>query len=261
MGRAKKATPPAKPKACSKRKATSDNPTQVYRRLGRGPRSTADQMDEATRERLEPWLGVLNKHRILPERGITLGTRVDEEGNLDYYRLRKCMRPLYDVVAEHGWVKFIEQPPSYCPALVREFYAGVCESNTTVVTLRGRPVDYSPAAINALFELMDYSDNEDDLLQMERDVDQIPFRYIFDILTQGAGAVRQRPTSKTMTITSDNIPADLTAWQHFVCARIYPGNNTSEVTQPRFLLLFNLIAGKKINIGRIISKQIFDVGQ
>ena len=125
-----------KGKAPTKGNAPTTSKTIVYKRKGIDENSNDNYMDEAIRARLDPWLGVLNKHKILPEQGITLGTNIlDDDGQISFDGLRTCMVPLYKAVAELGWVKFIEQLVSYCSAMVREFYAEVCESTTTVINL------------------------------------------------------------------------------------------------------------------------------
>ena len=60
-----------------------------------------------------------------------------------------------------------------------------------------KPVDFSSTHINAVFGLLDYPEEEDELVWMERNKEHIQYDQIFSFLTNGVGATPKYGVSKS----------------------------------------------------------------
>ena len=55
---------------------------------------------------------------------------------------------------------------------------------------------------------------------------------------------------------SKDLHPHMKVWHHFICARLVPTMHLSEVTKERAALLYAILMGKKINVGRWIQHNI-----
>ncbi|KAF7841504.1 hypothetical protein G2W53_003802 [Senna tora] len=58
-----------------------------------------------------------------------------------------------------------------------------------------------------------------------------------------------------------NLKDVVSLWQHFICAHIIPGGNTSVVTKERAFLLYCIVTGQHVDVAEIMINQVVQVAE
>ena len=161
----------------------------------------------------------------------------------------------YNTIRERGWQIFCRPPKAAAMTVVREFFANAQESPTAhKAFVRGKEVKYDSATINSLFRF-DYNptgpDDVDLLLNNEAHIPMIT----------EAICINGRTTWTMARETHAHFPSkdlhpQLRVWHHFICARLVPTKHLSEVTKERAALLYAILTGQRINVGRWIQHNL-----
>lgn len=78
------------------------------------------------------------------------------------------------MITSRRWLYFTDLPPEAVIAIVMEFYSNARKQPDGKVTVQGRPVSYTRQTINALFRLLNFSEDEENyLFRLPVDLDEV----------------------------------------------------------------------------------------
>jgi hypothetical protein len=179
----------------------------------------------------------VSSRNLVKERGINIS--------------RHLYPPIADTIEARQWTKFTAQPSVAVVPVVREFYANALKHKDYSVVVRGISVSFASEAINELYELPNIENDEHSALSTDGfDADEL----LQVLCSPGAqfkwhnGAPLSFPKSKLNPLGR--------LWLHFVCGKLLPGDFKTDVSADRGLLLYCIITGKSIDVGKVIQHSI-----
>nr|XP_043637415.1 uncharacterized protein LOC122608381 [Erigeron canadensis] len=152
----------------------------------------------------------------------------------------------------HKWENFCQHPSSACIAVVQEFYANYDADRPDSVFVRGKLVDVTASSINSLFEL---TDHQGTLYELSSKLLLSTMSDILEKLTE-PGTVHTRASDGTITFPRKSLKAGLNIWFNFVQHNLLPSADDTIVEKDRAILLYCILVGKRINVGKVIAEQI-----
>ncbi|KAK8934638.1 hypothetical protein KSP39_PZI014972 [Platanthera zijinensis] len=132
---------------------------------------------------------------------------------------------------------------------VYEFYANARYREGDTVPVKGTQVDFSAATINNLFDLDD--NTEGSLMALQATV---PPTDIADVVCCVPKPEWARRSIKA--IKSTNMSREAEVWLLFINASILPTRHQNNISLDRLTLIYIILKGKRINIGRLIVEHL-----
>ncbi|XP_073128035.1 uncharacterized protein [Henckelia pumila] len=171
---------------------------------------------------------------LVEERGIDLSSAKDA--------------PLLSAVKARGWGELIRPPAHAIGPLVREFYANLKERHENFrVLVRGKMVPFDSRTINDVYHVPDIENDEyTEFLSKNLDYVEVIGMLVRALATE----VVNNPRLDFMHFYRE--------WCNFVTAALMPSSHVSVLTKERAALVFALITGKSINVGRVIQDSILN---
>ena len=155
------------------------------------------------------------------------------------------------VIRARGWGEFCAQPKLDVVPVVREFYANAPEHDNRKVFVRGKQVNFSGKAINKFFKLPDIEkDGYTEFISRQIDYEEI----LQEIAVPGTKW--KLTDDKPINLPSIGLTKECKAWYYFVGARLMPIQHFSDITKDKAIILYCLVTGKSLDVGRFISSHI-----
>ncbi|XP_071733420.1 uncharacterized protein [Rutidosis leptorrhynchoides] len=151
------------------------------------------------------------------------------------------------IIQTHNWEMFCQNPSPVSIPLVRKFYNNYDFTKPDSVNVRGEIVDATASAINSLFSLTDHQTT------MFEEAFVLPLPTIRDIAKELTGS-----QSSYLSFGRDSLKAGLDIWVDFVKHNFFPLCNDKILQHDVAVLLYCILVGKPINVGKVIAKQIED---
>ncbi|KAH1055984.1 hypothetical protein J1N35_034049 [Gossypium stocksii] len=181
--------------------------------------------------------------KIHPEKGFTL-----KESN--YKDFMACIR---QVTEAFNWGLFCEKRPSVDEELVHELYANLTSSELTEVPVRGIKVLINSNAINEFFELPNFENDEYSSLlsnfkpeNLQEILEELTVPYSkWTVPKQGIHTCRREyltPLAKVLF--------------YFIHFSLMPSSRGTTISLERMVLLYSILTGKTIDVGKIILRKI-----
>ena len=137
-------------------------------------------------------------------------------------------------------------------ALVKEFYANMVEEKGKKVNVIGELIDFSKETINQMFNLKVQKDGS----KFKRLLKEPEYQKIVDSLTRGKGKWKATKKSLFESITIVFLTEEAKVGFYFVSSVLLPLKHLSTVRRNEAILLYALLKGYKINVGKIIENSI-----
>ena len=139
-----------------------------------------------------------------------------------------------------------------CVALVKEFFANTVEEEGKKVYVRGKLIDFSREKINRLFNMKVQKYGS----KFKRLLKEPEYQKIVDLLTTGKG--KWKGTKKTLyeSIARGDLTEDTKVWFYFISSVLFTSKHLSTIRRNEAILLYALLKGYKINVGKIIENFI-----
>ena len=120
------------------------------------------------------------------------------------------------------------------------------------VYVRGKWIDFSKETINELFNLKMQKDGS----KFKRLLREPEYQKIVDLLT--AGKEKWKETKKTLyeSIAIGDLIEEAKVWFYFITSVLLPSKHLNIVRRNEAILLYALLKGYKINVGKIIENSI-----
>ncbi|KAJ4715100.1 Retrovirus-related Pol polyprotein from transposon 17.6 [Melia azedarach] len=205
------------------------------RKLKDCPRFISDEAEEHFEEQLK------NK-KLLPEKGF----HMQDSPSLGL--------PSYvsEVIVQRGWHKFVQNPDPPLVVVMKEFYANWLNPEEEVVMVRGTEVDCSVGVINHIYGLVDIADEYSEFTET---VTEEQINEALQLTTKEGTQWIVSTTEKRTVMRTALTPA-ARVWYHFIKFHLRPTTHDDTVSQSRILLIYALLIGLSINIGRIILAEM-----
>ncbi|PIN21235.1 hypothetical protein CDL12_06066 [Handroanthus impetiginosus] len=139
--------------------------------------------------------------------------------------------------------------------MVREFYANIKFNslNTNRVLVRGTTVDFSSSAVNNLFDAPIVDEPND----FEAFIQHLPsWETISEVLCTAPPNWILNVHNEPVGIPRSSLTNEAWDWLRFINARLYPSSHLSEISKDRAILLYAILTGVPLNIGRYINGAI-----
>ncbi|KAL3833831.1 hypothetical protein ACJIZ3_008567 [Penstemon smallii] len=168
------------------------------------------------------------------------------------FDMRDETQPGYKAIEARGWTKFCSPPTvEGFRGMVQEFYVNFKHRNieTQSVKVRGIDVSISEDLINEYYGLDVYKDGDQDeyttLCQSHIDKEEV-----IKVICEKQPEWMDR--EKTLIRVGSLKKESCNPWFKFVISRFLPKIQISTVTMDRALLVYCIVTGKKINVGKVI---------
>ena len=134
-------------------------------------------------------------------------------------------------------------------ALVKEFYANLGEQKNLTCYVRGRWILFGERVISQLLELRPVSECKGyDQLQ-----ESPKFEEIIKDLIDDLGVWQRTKTIRNPYIDRGDFSEVVKVWFYFVIFVLTPSKHVSIVRQDRAILLYALVKGFNLNVGKIVE--------
>ena len=175
-----------------------------------------------------------------------------ERGFIVERGFKKFVSPFIEMLEKREWQVLGEHKEPGCPAMVMEFFANMVEEEGKKVYVRGHWIDFSKERINMLFNLKVQKDGS----KFKKLLKEPDYQKIVDLLTAGKG--KWKGTKKTLykSISRGDLTEQAKVWFYFINSILLPSKHLSTVKRDEAILLYALLKGYIIYVGKIIEKSI-----
>ena len=217
--------------------STSKGPSKSKSKRARQSSPEADYNTNIfTSKAAEDRYDKISSRSVIPERGFNVSSNTE---------IGVSIR---NSILGHEWVKYCAVPEFETNLnFVYEFYANLPDHNGDVVTVRGKKVDVSIEAINDLLGTPDVPFENEGYREWLRTCSHEEMARLLCI--PGEDWVLEKGKR---VLKRDQLTRIAKAWIYFVCARLYPIKHFTTLDEGRIQVLFCIIKGHSINVGRFI---------
>ena len=187
-------------------------------------------------EASERYITLMQIRKPIPERGFTVTERENPA-------LRRK-------ITDRKWGKFIEQPPMSVTNIVREFYANADEHRRGKVMVRGKTVSFESSSINKFYELQNIPNSE-----YISYLSNVNYEDVCNTLCV-PGSSWKMSGGMPKTLAGTSLTVEARAWQYFMCQKMMPANHYTNVTVERAVLVYAILKGMSIDVGRVLFDSI-----
>ena len=159
---------------------------------------------------------------------------------------------VYNVISKYQWSNFCRPQRPAVIQLVREFYANYDSAVPDSVFVRGKHVPLTPEAINRVYDLPEV---EDQYQEFFNGLDANELKEVLDLLCE-EGAEWIRGKRGALTFPRAVLKLGPKVWFHFLKFRLMPSSHDHFVNKERAVLLYCIMKGWNLNVGKLIQKQI-----
>ncbi|KAK8945170.1 hypothetical protein KSP39_PZI007645 [Platanthera zijinensis] len=149
-----------------------------------------------------------------------------------------------------GWETFCHPRTEAVLPWVYEFYANTPVAESGTVFVRGKKVNFSASAINSFFDLDDNIGPDHTTM-----LSSTPKADMTAVICSVLGL--DWVSTKENALHSTCLSREAKVWLHFVNTSLLPTRHLNHIQLDRITLIFCIIKGIKVNIGRIISRLIW----
>ena len=164
---------------------------------------------------------------------------------------KNIISPFGEVLEMREWQLLAEHKEPGCASLVKEFYANVVENEGKIVYVRGQWVEFNREKINRLFNLS----VQKDCSKFKKQLKEPEHQKIVDLLTARKGKWRGTKINPFRSIAKGDLTEEA-VWFYFISFVLRPSKDLSTVGREEAILLYALLKGYKINMGKIIENSI-----
>ena len=161
------------------------------------------------------------------------------------------------MLENRGWQSLGEHKEPGYASLVREFFVNMVEKEGKRVFVIGHWVEFSKEEINILFSLRVQKDGS----KFKKQQKEPEHQKIVDLLTAGKGEWKGTKKTPFKSIAKGDLTEEANVWFYFISSILMPSKHLSIVRREEAILLYALLKGYKINVGKIIEKSILSYSE
>ena len=149
---------------------------------------------------------------------------------------------------------FYEHKPVGFAVVVREFYANMMGKKEKSCYVRGKWISFDREAIKKTFNLKELNDGSK-FKQLRKEPE---YQKIVELLTNGKGEWKAIKKNPFEFIAIGSLTKEVKVWFYFLASIMLPSKHLSTIQQEETILLYAILKGYKINVGKIIEKSIMN---
>ena len=214
---------------------------QPIKETRKGKRRAEEAETEQRHERVRDF--ILEKAFVLMEKVLKDRGFIFERG------FNKLISPLIEILEKRGWQLLGEHKSPGLVALVKEFYVNMVGVKGKKVYVRGKWISFKGETINEMFNLKVQKDGSKFKILLK----ETEYQNIMDLLTSGKGKWKATRKTPHESISRGSLTEEAKVWFYFVSLVLLPSKHFSIVRKNEAILLYALLKGYKINVGKIIK--------
>ena len=165
---------------------------------------------------------------------------------------KRLISPFSEILEKRGWKSLGKHKAPCCAAWVKEFFANMVEEEGKKVYVRGKWINFKKEMINGLFNLKVQKDGS----KFKRLLKEPEYQKIVDLLLGGKGKWKGKKKTLYESIAIGDLTEEAKVWFYFISSVLLPSKHLSTVIRNEAILLYALLKGYKINVGKIIENFI-----
>ena len=179
-------------------------------------------------------------------------TNLKDKGFITERGFTRLIYPFTEMLEKRGWQSLDEHKEPGCAALVKELFANLVEKEGKKVYVRGHWVDFSKEEKNKLFSLRVQKDGS----KFKKQLKEPEHQKIVNLLTARKGEWKGIKKTPFKSIAIEDLTDEAKVRFYFIISVLMTLKHLSIVRREKAILLFALLKGYKINVGKIIEKSI-----
>ena len=225
-----------------------DNENETQQQTGEESRKRKRGTNEAGAEKRKDIA-----RNFVSERATTLMEEsLKERGFIVERGFKKAIYPFAEVLEKRGWQSLGEHRELGCASLVKKLFVNMVEKEGKKVYVRGHWVVFGREEIKRLFNLHVQKDGA----KFKKQIKEPKIQKIVDLLTAGKGEWKGTKKTPCRSISRGDLTEEAKVWFYFIKSVLLPSKHLSIVRREEAILLYALLKGYKINVGKIIEKSI-----
>ena len=179
---------------------------------------------------------------------------LNERGFVCERGFSQLISPFKEVIEKRGWQELVEHKNPGLSNLVREFYANMDQMGEKSVFVRGKWISFDRDTINRILNLKTIKDGHN-FKKMKK---KPKYQKIVDLLTNGKGKWHSTSRDQHKEILRGSLTEEAKVWLYFLASSLLPSKHLTTVRRKEAILLYSLLKGYKMNVGKIIEESILD---
>ena len=165
---------------------------------------------------------------------------------------KRIIYPFSEMLEKRRWQSLGEHKALGYATWVKEFFANMVEEEGNKLYVRVKWIYFSKETINGLFNPKVQKDGS----KFKRLLKEPKYHKIVDLLIDGKG--QSKATKKILYeyIAIGDLTEEAKVWFYFISSVLLPSKHLSTVRRNKVILLYALLNGYKISVGRIIANSI-----
>ena len=164
----------------------------------------------------------------------------------------KIISTFIKVIEKKGWHLLCEHKAPGFVVLVKEFYANMVGVREKIVYVRGEWISFNREEIYEIFNLKKQKDGS----KFKKFLKEPEYQKIVDLLTNREGKWIYTRKNPHESVARGSLIEEAKVWFYFVNSILLPSKHISTVRKDEAILLYALLKGYKINVGKIIENSI-----
>ena len=159
-----------------------------------------------------------------------------------------------DELERRQWLSLAANLTPAHTRLVEEFYANLRYTLGSRIFLRGQRIDFSPAAINSLYQAPEV-DNDAFTRMLDGEVN---WEEVLETIGHPGShwTYHAQPSTKPRHLENRFLNRDARVWLQVILSRLRPVTHTHSITPDRCILLHCLVTGQDIDLGKAIWRHM-----
>ena len=156
------------------------------------------------------------------------------------------------MIEKRGWSLFCTHKPPGFAAIVRKFYASMAEMKEDSMRVRGIWVLMGHERINEVFKIKDPKNGS----KYKKLLKEANHEKIVDFLIDGKGKWCSTKKNPHESINKGSLTEEAKVWFYFIASVIIPTKHLSIIKEQEAIILYALLKGYKLDVGKIIKTSI-----
>ena len=170
---------------------------------------------------------------------------------------KQLVSPFKEEVEQRDWEIMSQHMEPRKRALVKEFYANLGERKDLKCYVKGRWIPFRERAISQILGLKQVGE----CVEYEQHQKSLSFEEIARELTNGLGQWQRTKTIQNAYIDRGDLTKTNKVWFYLINSVFKPSKHISIVRHDCTLLLYALVKGFELYVGKIIKESILDYAE
>ena len=175
-----------------------------------------------------------------------------DKGFINKRGFGKFISPFLEIIEKKGWNFFCEHKAPGFSTLAIKFYSNMVKMREDYVYVRGVWVPFGHKKINEMFKLKKLKHGS----KFKKLVEKPDHEKIVNLLTVGKGKWETTKKNPHKAINKGSLIEEAKVWFYFIASVIVPTKHLCSVREQETIILYALLKGYKVNVGRLIEGSI-----